>query len=85
MKHFEYAMDMGGQAPSWIICTDIGGRTFLRGIVDRQTEAKVIWTADLSYAKQFTTLGELAEAFAVIPESFEAYEERPDFIDRHTL
>ncbi len=80
IEEMQYSRDRGGQAPEWIICTDVGGRSFLHAIARHATEKRdvVIWCANIDKAKRFKTLGEIAEAFAVIPEKFEAYEENPD-------
>jgi hypothetical protein len=87
IQEMEYSKDKGGQSPGWIICTEVGGRSFLHAIARHATEPRdvVIWCKNLDKAMRIKTLGELAQYFAAIPSEWDAYEEDPRFIDRHSL
>lgn len=85
--NFGYATDRGNQAQGWVICSDVGGRSFLHDVAAHATQKRdvPIWCNNLDKAKRFKTLGALAQFLAFIPSEYEAYEEDPRFIDRHSL
>lgn len=77
--------DRGGEKPAWVICTDVGGRTFLHEIAHHVIEKRdvLIWCANLEKAKRFSSIGDLCQAISYIPPKWEAYEEDPRLIDRN--
>jgi hypothetical protein len=85
---FESAtQDHGGEAPAWVICSDVGGRSYLaRFYYPKKGEAlKHVFCANLDKAIRFMSLGDLMEVMATIPEALEAYEDDPKFINRHRI
>jgi hypothetical protein len=64
----------------YVICTDIGGRSFVHTIAHDVVGKidKVIWCANIDKARRFSDLGEIAQYFSAIPARFEAYEGNPE-------
>ncbi len=72
--------DRGGEAPQWVICTEVGGLSFIHEM-RKGTGADVpVFCASLDKAKRFASLGDLMEVLAMLPARLEAYEEDPRFI-----
>lgn len=82
---FAFAQNRVGEAPGWIICSDVGGRTFIHAMRRLPGLDTAVWTANIDHALRFRTLGDVMEWIAFIPEQFQAYEEDPHFVDRHTI
>lgn len=79
--------DRGGEKPNWVICSDVGGRSYLARFYypKEGADIKHVFCANLDKAIRFMSLGDLMEVMTTIPESLEAYEDRPEFIDRHKI
>lgn len=72
--------DRGGERPAWVICSDVGGPSFLHEIKKGEGVDVPVFCLCLDKARRFQSLGDLMEVLALIPAKLEAYEEDPRFI-----
>jgi hypothetical protein len=79
--------DRGGEKKNWVICSDVGGRSYLSRFYypEKSSDLRHVFCANLDLAIRFASLGELMEVMATIPEYLEAYEDDPRFINRHRI
>lgn len=72
--------EKGERKTKWVICTEVGGMSFLAHVRNGENVDVPVFTVCLSMAKRFDSLGDLMEVLAMIPPRLEAYEEDLGFI-----
>lgn len=72
--------DRGGERSAWVICSDVGGPSFLHEVKRAEGIDVPVFCLCLDKARRFNSLGDLMEVLAIIPAKLEAYEEDPRFL-----
>ncbi len=65
--------------PNWVIVTRLGGLSYYHRY--DEVVKRVVWCANLNKAKRFKCVGDLMEAYSVIPAMFKAFDEDDRFIN----